>query len=139
MSLRASIGFQIPTNVVEVGNEITSDALAAINSASTPSAANPFATLSVLPAAGVTADKAFANAIAASMWYNYDTGSDWNRNTGITNSYILGGSVSSCGITDGTTFVTGFPSVVSSLASNADWKVSINGTLSDFSIMYQIV
>lgn len=45
MSLQASVGFQIPTNVVEVGNEITADQLAAINAASnTPSAANPFAT-----------------------------------------------------------------------------------------------
>jgi hypothetical protein len=45
MSLQASVGFQIPTNVVEVGNEITADQLAAINAASNaPSAGNPFAT-----------------------------------------------------------------------------------------------
>lgn len=45
MSLQASVGFQIPTNVVEVGNEITADQLAAINAASNaPTAGNPFAT-----------------------------------------------------------------------------------------------
>jgi len=45
MALQASVGFQIPTNVVEVGNEITTDQLAAINAASNaPSAGNPFAT-----------------------------------------------------------------------------------------------
>jgi len=45
MSISASVGVQIPTNVVEVGNEITSDQLGAITSASSPSAANPFLTL----------------------------------------------------------------------------------------------
>jgi len=45
MSIQVSVGLQIPTNVVEVGNEITADQLAAITSAATPSSANPFATL----------------------------------------------------------------------------------------------
>ena len=45
MSISVSVGFMIPTNVVEVGNEITSDQLAAITSASTPTSANPFLTL----------------------------------------------------------------------------------------------
>jgi hypothetical protein len=45
MSISASVGVQIPTNVVEVGNEITADQLGAITSASSPSAANPFLTL----------------------------------------------------------------------------------------------
>ena len=44
MALNASVGFQIPTNVVEVGDEISSDQLAALNAASTPSAGNPLAT-----------------------------------------------------------------------------------------------
>jgi hypothetical protein len=45
MALQASVGFQIPTNVVEAGNEITADQLAAINAASNaPTAGNPFAT-----------------------------------------------------------------------------------------------
>jgi hypothetical protein len=45
MSINLSVGFQIPTNVVEVGNEITSDQLAAITNATTPTSANPFLTL----------------------------------------------------------------------------------------------
>ena len=44
MSINVSVGVMIPTNVVEVGNEISADQLAAITSASTPSAANPYAT-----------------------------------------------------------------------------------------------
>ena len=45
MSINVSVGFQIPTNVVEVGTEITADQLAAITSATTPTSANPFLTL----------------------------------------------------------------------------------------------
>jgi hypothetical protein len=45
MSINLSVGFQIPTNVVEVGNEITADQLAAITNTPAPSAANPFLTL----------------------------------------------------------------------------------------------
>jgi hypothetical protein len=48
MSLQASVGFQIPTNVVEVGNEISSDQLAAIQNASGATAANPFVVKSSL-------------------------------------------------------------------------------------------
>ena len=45
MSINLSVGVMIPTNVVEVGNEISADQLAAITNASNaPSAANPFAT-----------------------------------------------------------------------------------------------
>ena len=127
----------LPANVLEIGNEITQAKIDEINAGTL--ATQTWVNSQGFLTSAVTSDKALANAIACSIWYNYDTGSDWNRNTGITNSYILGGSILSCGITDGTTFVTGFPSVVSSLASNADWKVSVNGTLSDFSIMYQIV
>jgi hypothetical protein len=139
MSISVSIGTQIPTNVVEVGNEITSDQLAAITSASTPTSANPFVTTSALPAAGVSSDKALANAIAVSIWYTYDTGSDWNRSTGITNTKILAGDVLSCGVNDGTDFITGFPAILTSVHYNQDWKVSVNGVLSDFPIMNQIV
>ena len=52
MSLQASVGFQIPTNVVEVGNEISTDQLAAIQAASTPSTGNPFATQSFVTGQG---------------------------------------------------------------------------------------
>jgi hypothetical protein len=142
MSINLSVGVMIPTNVVEVGNEITADQLAAITSASAPTSANPFITTSALPAAGVTNNKALANAIAASMWYTFD-GYDWIRatNTGIVNARVLSGDVSSSGISDGTSFVTGFPPLIltTSLVSNADWFVSVNGTLSDFRIMNQIV
>ena len=48
MALQASVGFQIPTNVVEVGNEITTDQLAAITNSSTPSAGNPLTTQSYI-------------------------------------------------------------------------------------------
>jgi hypothetical protein len=89
--------------------------------------------------AGVSSDKALANAIAASIWYTYDTGSDWNRSTGITNLKILAGDTSSCGVNDGTDFITGFPAVLTSSHYNQDWKVSVNGVLSDFPIMNQIV
>lgn len=45
MSINLSVGVMIPTNVVEVGNEISADQLAAITSASNvPTAGNPFAT-----------------------------------------------------------------------------------------------
>ena len=45
MTISASVSTQIPTNVVEVGNEITADQLAAITNASNgPSGANPFLT-----------------------------------------------------------------------------------------------
>ena len=142
MSINLSVGVMIPTNVVEVGNEISADQLAAITSASTPTSANPFVTTSALPAAGVTSNKALANAIAASLWYTFD-GTDWIRSadTGIVNARVLSGDVSSCGISDGTSFVTGFPSTIltTSLLSNADWFVSVNGTLSDFRIMNQLV
>jgi hypothetical protein len=46
MSINVNVGNVIPTNVVEVGNEISADQLAAITSASSPSAVNPFATAS---------------------------------------------------------------------------------------------
>lgn len=45
MSISVSVGVMIPTNVVEVGNEITADQLSAITSAlNSPSGANPFLT-----------------------------------------------------------------------------------------------
>ena len=44
MSISVSVGFMIPANVVEVGNEITSDQLAALGAASAPSVANAYAT-----------------------------------------------------------------------------------------------
>jgi len=135
MSVRISPN--LPANVVEIGNEITQAKIDEINAGTL--ATQTWVNSQGFLTSAVTSDKALANAIACSIWYIYDTGTDWNRNGGIANLYILNGSTSSCGISDGTTFVTGFPSIVSSLASNADWKVSVNGTLSDFPIMYQIV
>jgi len=52
MSISVSVGVQIPTNVVEVGNEISSQQLDAITNASTPSAANPMATQSFVTGQG---------------------------------------------------------------------------------------
>jgi hypothetical protein len=46
MSINVNVGNIIPTNVVEVGNEISADQLAAITAANSPSATNPFATAS---------------------------------------------------------------------------------------------
>lgn len=46
MSINVNVGNFIPTNVVEVGNEISADQLAAITSANSPSGLNPFSTAS---------------------------------------------------------------------------------------------
>ena len=48
MSINVSVGFQIPTNVVEVGNEISTQQLGAITSGSSPTSANPFTTVSYI-------------------------------------------------------------------------------------------
>jgi hypothetical protein len=48
MSINVNVGNIIPTNVVEVGNEISVNQLAAITAADSPSAINPFATASHL-------------------------------------------------------------------------------------------
>lgn len=82
MSLQASVGFQIPTNVVEVGNEISADQLAAIQAASTPSTGNPFATEAWVGSqgyttSGLTQDQAYAislTAIISSFTWN---GTNW--------------------------------------------------------------
>jgi len=44
MSINVNVGNNIPTNVVEVGNEISVNQLAAITAATDPSATNPFST-----------------------------------------------------------------------------------------------
>ena len=46
MSINVNVGNNIPTNVVEVGNEISVNQLAAITAATGPSATNPFSTAS---------------------------------------------------------------------------------------------
>ena len=46
MSINVNVGNLIPADVVEVGQEISADQLAAITSASSPSAVNPFTTAS---------------------------------------------------------------------------------------------
>jgi hypothetical protein len=127
MSLQASVGFQIPTNVVEVGDEISSDQLAAIQNASMASAANPL----------ITKDKALANALAAMVQYVYDTGSDSNRTAcGISNAKILAGTGSIAGIWDGTSATWGFPTIYTSVNNGSSQLlyVIVNSTLSDFTI-----
>jgi hypothetical protein len=95
--------------------------------------------------AGVTRDKALANAIAASMWYAWD-GYDHSRTGGIVNLDILTPNLDlnvfpDVGITDGTDFVSGFPSMVSSPALNVGsyWLVVVNAETSDFHINYVVV
>jgi len=48
MSINLAVSVQIPTNVVEVGNEISTQQLGAITSGSSPTSANPFATVSYI-------------------------------------------------------------------------------------------
>jgi hypothetical protein len=48
MSINISVSVQIPTNVVEVGNEISTQQLGAITSGSSPTTANPFTTVSYI-------------------------------------------------------------------------------------------
>ena len=52
MSLSASVGTQIPTNVIEVGNEISQVAVDAIAASSSPSNVNPMMTSSAVAALG---------------------------------------------------------------------------------------
>jgi hypothetical protein len=56
MSLSASVGVQIPTNVVEVGNEISLSAINALAAASAPSTVNPFATVAYISGFGYTTE-----------------------------------------------------------------------------------
>lgn len=83
MSLQASVGFQIPTNVVEVGDEISTDQLAAIQAASTPSTGNPFATQSWVGSqgyvtSGLSQDQAYAIGLTAIVSSFTWSGSAWN-------------------------------------------------------------
>jgi hypothetical protein len=83
MALQASVGFQIPTNVVEVGNEITADQLGAITSASSPSAANPMATQSFVTgqgyvtSSGLSQDQVYAIALTSNIVSFTWSGSQW--------------------------------------------------------------
>jgi hypothetical protein len=84
MALQASVGFQIPTNVVEVGDEISSDQLAAIQAASTPSTGNPFATQSwvgsqgYVTSSGLSQDQVYAISLVAVVNSFTWSGSAWN-------------------------------------------------------------
>ena len=83
--------------------------------------------------AGVTNDKAIANAFASHMWYAWD-GYDMARNgvvNGLTNAGVEYGTI---GISDGTTFAAGFPATNATLNTGNHWRVSMNGTLSDIFI-----
>lgn len=127
MSLQASVGFQIPTNVVEVGDELTADQLVAIQNASGATAANPM----------VTKDKALANALASMVQYVWSVGNDSTRTAcGISNANILAGAGSLAGVWDGTSATWGFPLTYTS-ANNSSTQllyVIVNSTLSDFTI-----
>jgi hypothetical protein len=84
MSLQASVGFQIPTNVVEVGDEISTDQLAAIQAASTPSTGNPFATQAWVgsqgyqTASGLTQDQTYAISLVAIVNSFTFVGPNWS-------------------------------------------------------------
>jgi hypothetical protein len=54
MSLSASVGVQIPTNVVEVGNEISQNSINALAAASSPATVNPFMTSNAVSATYAT-------------------------------------------------------------------------------------
>lgn len=56
MSLSASVGTQIPTNVIEVGNEISQVAVDAIAASASPSNVNPMMTASAVSALGYIGD-----------------------------------------------------------------------------------
>lgn len=127
MSINVSVGVMIPVDVLEVGNEISADQLAALQNASGASAANPL----------ITKDKALANALASMVQYTFDTGTDSNRTAcGISNANILSGTGSFAGIWDGTAASWGFPAIYTSAnnGSSAMLYVIVNSTLSDFTI-----
>lgn len=82
MSINLSVGVMIPANVLEVGNEISADQLAAIQNASTPSAANPLATQSWVGSQGYTTsglsqDQAYAISLTAIVNSFTWSGSAW--------------------------------------------------------------
>lgn len=153
MSVRISPN--LPANVVEIGDEISQAKIDEINAGTlatqtwvsgqgysttsgitdAPNDGTQYARQNLgwfaISSSGVTADKAMANAIAASLWYTFDTGTDYNKTGGPVNVQLLAGYNTS-GVTDGTTFVTGFPSIITSLSNNAYWYVSVNGTVSDY-------
>ena len=72
MSLSASVGVQIPTNVVEVGNEISLSAINALAAASSPATVNPFMTSSAVSGTYLTtatASSTYLTTSAASSTY----------------------------------------------------------------------
>lgn len=134
--MSVKISPNLPANVVEIGNEITQSKIDEINAGTL--ATQSWVTSQGYITSAVTVDKALANSIAACTWYAYDTGSDWNRVTNA-NQYIQAGYNSAIGVTDGTSFVTGLPAVISSLNSGSYWNISVNGTYSDFPVNQAIV
>jgi hypothetical protein len=83
MSINASVGTMIPTNVIEVGNEISTDQLNAITSASSPTGVNPFATQSWVQSQGYTTssglsqDQVYAIALTSNISSFTWSGSSW--------------------------------------------------------------
>lgn len=82
MSIHVSTGFQIPTNVVEVGNEITAQQLAAITNASFPDGSNVFVTGNVLTNAGYIS----GDAPSDSTPYSRQNGAWVSSTTGISDA-----------------------------------------------------
>ncbi len=125
MSINVSVGVMIPVDVLEVGQEISADQLAAIQNASMASSANPM----------ITKDKALANAIACMLKYTYNTGNDYDRTAcSIENTTILAGNGGNCGLWDGTSMTTGFPVLYTASNPSLTIYVIVGGTLSDFPV-----
>ena len=106
MALQASVGFQIPTNVVEVGNEISADQLAAITNSSTPSAGNPLTTQSYISglsyattsfvtsqgyvtSSGISQDQAYAISLVTNVNYVGAYMSNWNGSVAYETPYFI--------------------------------------------------
>jgi hypothetical protein len=127
MSINVSTGVMIPANVLEVGNEISSDQLAAIQGASGASAANPM----------VARDKALANSIATQVWYDYSINNDWSRTILYVNDQIADGLLNGATAVytwDGDNLVAGFPATLTLGSNSNPILVKVNSTFSDFYI-----
>lgn len=135
MSISAQVGVMIPTNVVEVGNEISSDQLAAITNASGATAANPFATNNQITS--VDASKAMLLSSTVIGIGGDNTSHYW----GGTPPLFVGDLSLNFGITDGSNnyhaaaLVTGNTIYYSgSWAVSGDFTISVNGSSSQFVI-----
>lgn len=152
MSLSASVGVQIPTNVVEVGNEISQNSINALAAASSPSTVNPLMTSSAVSATYATkASPTFTGTVtipAGASIYGYATqsyvttqgyltdapsnGSEYVRKNGAWSVVTGGGGGISDAPSDGNLYArqngawTGF-SVPSPTVTNIDLTGNFNG------------